>query len=343
MDTLGHLLALRVSPANEDDREEVKKLSEEIQRATGENVELAYVDQGYTGERASGFAAEHGIRLEVVKHEEAKRGFVLLPRRCGGTPFRMGIALSAVGEGLREAARDGGGVALCRIRPAGSRHPQPRFVTRSRVHGFCAVLPARWGLHRQYSHLYRPGFGDHCDNLPGNLQPTGSFARRTEAGSDKQPGEGGGVAIASLIVPKTALSACLTLASVLVVGELIVCAMFRFRDAGHIIVGSRSDPVSEPGNLLRRFYSSAPAYCSSGSLRVPSSPKRQYSRMILIYMWRWASSWWHSPLSRSCWSGAWRFSARRSPSLEGLLATNGSPSAIKALALVTFSSIGFSC
>jgi transposase len=81
VDTLGHLLALRVSPANEDDRQEVSRLSEEIQRATGENVELAYVDQGYTGGRASGLAAEHGIRLEVVKHEEAKRGFVLLPRR----------------------------------------------------------------------------------------------------------------------------------------------------------------------------------------------------------------------------------------------------------------------
>src|ERR687897_855589 len=81
VDTLGHLLALRVSPANEDERQEVEKLSEEIQRATGENVELAYVDQGYTGERAAEFAAEHGIQLEVVKHEEAKRGFVLLPRR----------------------------------------------------------------------------------------------------------------------------------------------------------------------------------------------------------------------------------------------------------------------
>jgi transposase len=81
VDTLGHLLALRVSPANENDRQEVKELCEEIQRATGENVELAYVDQGYTGERASGLAAEEGIRLEVVKHEEAKRGFVLLPRR----------------------------------------------------------------------------------------------------------------------------------------------------------------------------------------------------------------------------------------------------------------------
>jgi transposase len=69
------------SPANEDDRKEVEKLSEEIQKATGENVELAYVDQGYTGEKASESAAEHGIRLEVVKHEEAKGGFVLLPRR----------------------------------------------------------------------------------------------------------------------------------------------------------------------------------------------------------------------------------------------------------------------
>jgi transposase len=81
VDTLGHLLAVRVSPANEDDRKEVAKLSEEIQEATAEKVELAYVDQGYTGERASELAAEHGIRLEVVKHEEAKRGFVLLPRR----------------------------------------------------------------------------------------------------------------------------------------------------------------------------------------------------------------------------------------------------------------------
>ena len=81
VDTLGHLLALRVSPANEDDRKQVQKLAEEIQQATQENIEIAYVDQGYTGEKASESAAEHGIRLEVVKHEEAKRGFVLLPRR----------------------------------------------------------------------------------------------------------------------------------------------------------------------------------------------------------------------------------------------------------------------
>lgn len=42
---------------------------------------LAYVDQGYTAEWPATEAQTHGMRLEVVKHEEAKRGFVRLPRR----------------------------------------------------------------------------------------------------------------------------------------------------------------------------------------------------------------------------------------------------------------------
>jgi transposase len=81
VDTLGHLLALHVSPADEQDREQVGELAEAIQEATGESVELAYVDQGYTGERPAAEAEAHGMRLEVVKHPESKRGFVLLPRR----------------------------------------------------------------------------------------------------------------------------------------------------------------------------------------------------------------------------------------------------------------------
>jgi transposase len=81
VDTLGLLLAMVVSPANEDERQHVAALAEEVQDATGESVEIAYVDQGYTGDAATQAAAEHGIRLCVVKLEEAKRGFVLLPRR----------------------------------------------------------------------------------------------------------------------------------------------------------------------------------------------------------------------------------------------------------------------
>ena len=81
VDTLGHLLALRVTPANENDRAAVSALAEAVQEATGDNVDLAWVDQGYEGERPAEAAAAHGIRLEVVKLPEAKRGFVLLPRR----------------------------------------------------------------------------------------------------------------------------------------------------------------------------------------------------------------------------------------------------------------------
>jgi transposase len=81
VDTLGHLLAIHVTPANEQDRAQVSKLCEDLQATTGERVEIAFVDQGYTGEAAAEAAAEHGIQLEVVKLSEAKRGFVLLPRR----------------------------------------------------------------------------------------------------------------------------------------------------------------------------------------------------------------------------------------------------------------------
>lgn len=81
VDTLGHLLAVTVTAANEQDRAQVHDLAQAVQAATGENVQVAYVDQGYTGEQPADAAAEHGMKLEVVKHTEAKRGFVLLPRR----------------------------------------------------------------------------------------------------------------------------------------------------------------------------------------------------------------------------------------------------------------------
>src|SRR5918997_6701095 len=81
VDTLGELLVLHVTPANASDREQVAALAEAVQAVTGQTVEVGFVDQGYTGEKPAGAAAEHGIRLEVIKLEEAKRGFVLLPRR----------------------------------------------------------------------------------------------------------------------------------------------------------------------------------------------------------------------------------------------------------------------
>jgi transposase len=81
VDTLGHLLALHVTPASTEDRGEVERLARTMQTVTGNTVDIAYVDQGYTGARAANAAAAHGIMLEVIKLPEAKRGFVLLPRR----------------------------------------------------------------------------------------------------------------------------------------------------------------------------------------------------------------------------------------------------------------------
>ena len=81
VDTLGHLLALHVTPANEQERAQVAVLAAQVQAATGDAVEVAFVDQGYTGDEPATAADAQGMRLEVLKLPEAKRGFVLLPRR----------------------------------------------------------------------------------------------------------------------------------------------------------------------------------------------------------------------------------------------------------------------
>lgn len=81
VDTLGHLLAARSTPANAQERAPLEALVEEVQAITGNTVEVAYVDQGYTGEEPAQAAAEVGIELIVVSLPQAKRGFVLLPRR----------------------------------------------------------------------------------------------------------------------------------------------------------------------------------------------------------------------------------------------------------------------
>jgi len=81
VDTLGNLLAVVVTPANEQERHQVTDLCARVQEATGQSVQVAFADQGYTGEDPLQDAAQHGIQLTVVKLPEARKGFVLLPRR----------------------------------------------------------------------------------------------------------------------------------------------------------------------------------------------------------------------------------------------------------------------
>lgn len=81
VDTLGQVLAIHITPANAQDRAQVAELAAAVQEATGQIVTLAYVDQGYTVDTPQQAAADQGITLSVVKLPQAKRGFVLLPRR----------------------------------------------------------------------------------------------------------------------------------------------------------------------------------------------------------------------------------------------------------------------
>ena len=60
-------------------------LSNEAEEAKGRPdpavLQLAWADQGYTGDAASKAAQANRIDLQIVKLPEAKKGFVLLPQR----------------------------------------------------------------------------------------------------------------------------------------------------------------------------------------------------------------------------------------------------------------------
>ena len=81
VDTLGNLLAVHITPANEQERAQVQELAQQVQHVTGQAVKLAFADQGYAGDAAEQAAREEGIELQVIKLPEAKKGFVLVPRR----------------------------------------------------------------------------------------------------------------------------------------------------------------------------------------------------------------------------------------------------------------------
>jgi transposase len=83
VETFGHRLALQVTAANEQDRSQGTTLAAQVQEVTGDAVELACVDQGSTGAPAAQDAEAHHMQLEGVTLPEAKKGFVLRPKRWG--------------------------------------------------------------------------------------------------------------------------------------------------------------------------------------------------------------------------------------------------------------------
>jgi hypothetical protein len=71
VDTLGHLLALYVTPANQQDRDQVAELARQVQAATDQSVQVAFVDQAYTGQKPAQAAQKQDMELLVVKLPEA--------------------------------------------------------------------------------------------------------------------------------------------------------------------------------------------------------------------------------------------------------------------------------
>ena len=85
VDTLGHLLALYVSAADQQDRTQIQELATQVQQITGETVEVAFVDQGYTGETAAEAA-------QTKRHS---------PRSCQITRSQKRIRTAAASLGSR--------------------------------------------------------------------------------------------------------------------------------------------------------------------------------------------------------------------------------------------------
>lgn len=107
-------------------------LTAALQAGHGRNVRVAIVDQSYTLEESPA-----GARQEVVKHQQAKRDFVLLPRcRVVECKLCVGRTVPPVGarsfRTQRQAAEKEAGAALERPWLPATFPLQPPQLARSR-------------------------------------------------------------------------------------------------------------------------------------------------------------------------------------------------------------------
>ena len=114
---------MHVTPAN--DKEGTQRLREDVQQATDHWVKLGWADQGYAGEVAAEAARNNDIDLQIVKLPEAKKGFVLLPRRwVVRAQLRLAGEIPQTHAGLRAPTRSARRAAypgLCRAHVAHRR------------------------------------------------------------------------------------------------------------------------------------------------------------------------------------------------------------------------------
>ena len=101
VDTLGHLLSVVITPANEQERTQVGELCRQVQQRTGQTVQVAFGDEGYTGEEAEYAAAVHAIDLQVVKKtSRADRLCAVTPALGRGAPVCLAESFPPAGARL---------------------------------------------------------------------------------------------------------------------------------------------------------------------------------------------------------------------------------------------------
>jgi transposase len=94
VDSMGTLLALAVTPANEAERRQLSALAQRVQEVTGASVELIDADAASTGEETAAAAQEQGMRLLVVQRPPGQ------PRLCPAAQARGRRAEFRVGQSL---------------------------------------------------------------------------------------------------------------------------------------------------------------------------------------------------------------------------------------------------
>lgn len=83
VDTLGNILALKVTTADVQDRDGAKLLLQVLIVAFGW-LKLIWADGGYSGkltEYVAGIARHRKVKLEIVKRSDDIKGFKVLPKR----------------------------------------------------------------------------------------------------------------------------------------------------------------------------------------------------------------------------------------------------------------------
>lgn len=139
VDTLGQLLAVHVTPADEQERAQVGVLCEAVQQATGQTVKLAWADQGYTGEQPRQEAPSARHRLAGGQAARGQEGLRAVAAALGRrAQLCLGSALSPARARLRAPARRAAQPSLPRLRRAHAAQGRAaadrrgKFMTRSR-------------------------------------------------------------------------------------------------------------------------------------------------------------------------------------------------------------------